>query len=351
MAFSAMLSTACLAGPAFAGGFSGGSQGSGEAPRGVAGVELPFRDARPIEMPKLAPDEASRALPMTEGAVLKAMTARGITADGKDVVAEPSEALRDLVRKELSGGSAGPGDKKTFAPRRQSERKVFGDDDRIQIGIAEAEEYPFRVIGQILMMKKSGSSFCSGALIGPHTVLTAAHCLYNHDEGGWNEKIQFVPARTGTSAEDAPYGTYDYETAYVLGGYIDNYQGSYDSVFRWDLGVVILKDPVGDDLGWMGYSNYDDLGAFHASITGYPGDMPASTMWYAGCDVQAENIATDYFLTDCDTYPGSSGSAVYAIDENDEHVIVGVNVAQNDKWNTAVRLNASYFAWVDDLNQ
>ena len=100
-----------------------------------------------------------------------------------------------------------------------------------------------------------------------------------------------------------------------LQGFIDNYQGYYGSVLPWDLGIITLKQPIGDNLGWLGYNNYEALGDFTANIVGYPGDKPGGTMWRSTCDVLAENIGDDYFQYDCDTYPGSSGSSVYAYDE------------------------------------
>ena len=66
-------------------------------------------------------------------------------------------------------------------------------------------------------------------------------------------------------------------------------------------------------------------------------------MWRATCDVLAENIGDGYFQYDCDTYPGSSGSAVYAYDEGAKaRIVIGVNVAESTDANTAVRINAVY---------
>jgi len=123
-------------------------------------------------------------------------------------------------------------------------------------------------------------------------------------------------------------------------------------VLPWDLGIITLKQPVGQNLGWLGYQNYDALGDFAANIVGYPGDKPGGTMWRATCNVLAENIGDDYFQYDCDTFPGSSGSSVYAYDEGQkQRVIVGVNVAESDDFNTAVRINAAYLEWINNLNK
>ena len=140
--------------------------------------------------------------------------------------------------------------------------------------------------------------------------------------------------------------------AYVVQGFIDNYQGYYGSVLPWDLGIITLKQPIGDNLGWLGYNNYEALGDFTANIVGYPGDKPGGTMWRSTCNVLAENIGDGYFQYDCDTYPGSSGSSVYAYDEGAKaRIVVGVNVAESTDFNTAVRINAAYLEWINSLNK
>ena len=139
---------------------------------------------------------------------------------------------------------------------------MFGSDDRIQIG--NTKVYPFTAIGYLESKDVKGNyESCSATLIGPSTVLTAAHCLYNHDAGGWQEDMFFVPGLNGSTADDAPFGGYEYDTAYVVQGFIDNYQGYYGSVLPWDLGIITLKQPIGENLGWLGYNNYDVARRFH----------------------------------------------------------------------------------------
>jgi len=287
------------------------------------------------------------------------MTAVGKSSDGKELKVEPSDALKQAVKQMLDapeGGAdktSGPSkvEDPAFKAGAEAERKVFGDDDRIQI--ANTKIYPFSAIGYLESKDLKGQyESCSATLIGPSTVLTAAHCLYNHDAGGWQDEIFFVPGLNGSTANDAPYGGYEYQDAYVVQGYIDNYQGFYGSVLPWDIGIVTLKQPVGQNLGWLGYANYDNLGDFTANIVGYPGDKPAGTMWRATCNVLSENVGDGYFQYDCDTFPGSSGSAVYAYDEGQKaRVVVGVNVAESEDANTAVRVNAAYLEWINNLNK
>lgn len=355
----AMLSTALWATPLFAADFSGGNQGDGEAPRDITSGDFSLRDATPL-LPKVDKDEASRAAPITdETAVINSLTAIGKSSDGRELKVEPSDELKSIVKQMLSG-PAGKADKTSggskiedpaFKAGDEAERKVFGNDDRVQI--ANTKVYPFSAIGYLESKDTKGQyESCSATLIGPSTVLTAAHCLYNHDTGAWQDDLFFVPGLNGATANDAPFGGYEYEDAYVVQGFIDNYQGFYGSVLLWDLGIVTLKQPVGNNLGWLGYNHYDGLGDFTANIVGYPGDKPGGTMWRATCNVLAENIGDEYFQYDCDTFPGSSGSAVYAYDESvKQRVVVGVNVAESEDANTAVRINAAYLAWINQLNK
>lgn len=318
-----------------------GSTGSGETPRMLPGGSDLSERAVPITPPQVDLDEVGRDLILDPERLRNSFGVIGRTRSGEEITEPPSE---DVLRS-LDDAGLNPNADPAF----EGERQVFGEDDRVQV--SDTTGYPFRVFGLIQAASSSDNIYtCSGTLIGPRTVVTAAHCLYNHDDGGWLDEFLFAPGING--ADTIPYGVWEYETAYILAGYVNNYQGYYGSVVPWDLGVLILADPVGDQLGWLGFAHDPSLGDFHANIIGYPGDKPAYTQWRATCDVTRSNVEEMLFAYDCDTYQGSSGSSVYKYDPaTQDRIIYGVNVAESPQFNVAVRLNETNYNWLLSVRQ
>ncbi|MET1138381.1 trypsin-like serine protease, partial [Bacillus subtilis] len=89
-------------------------------------------------------------------------------------------------------------EKKSPAKAPYSIKSVIGSDDRTRVTNTTA--YPYRAIVHI----SSSIGSCTGWMIGPKTVATAGHCIYDTSSGSFAGTATVSPGRNGTSY---PYGS------------------------------------------------------------------------------------------------------------------------------------------------
>ena len=185
---------------------------------------------------------------------------------------------------------------------------VIGADDRARI--SPTTSYPWRTVVKLFMTFSDGATGgCSGAIIGcddghGYHVLTAGHCVYSHDHGGWATSVKVVP---GLDDDYMPYN-------YAWATYLRTYSGWVDSgMSQHDWGVITLDRNVGDFTGWMGRMTADDSDPVYTGIlntAGYPGDKCSGLCMYFDGDSghSADEYNHWYYV---DTYSGQSGSPVW----------------------------------------
>lgn len=349
---SGILCAMACAAPVLAADVSAGNAGTGEASRASGGTaEL---KAKAKAVPGITVDRsASRSLGFDEATAAKAFTIIGRSSDGKEIRIEPGEAVMDAIKAEKSGEkrtSIEGGGEDPAAAADGETRNIVGQDNRVQV--SNTTQYPFSTIGYLQMENKKGEVWsCTAALIGPKVALTAGHCLYNHaEEGGWRDKFVFWPAVNGES--NVPYGGFDYDTAYVFQAFITDYDGTYDTVWQYDVGLITFKDPIGDSLGWLGYTTGETTGDFKGNLVGYHEDKPAFTMWRSACNVVAENTSQADFVHDCDFTGGANGGPIYFYDDRTkDRIVIGVNMGPSGNANWALKLYGPIYQWINTINK
>lgn len=185
---------------------------------------------------------------------------------------------------------------------------VHGPDDRVQITTTNV--YPWRAHASLLITARDGSLWIgTGWFIGPHTLMTAGHVVYIKNSGvdgrdGFVRSITVMPGRNGTTL---PYGSVTSSNLRTVKGWADNGDEEHD------YGAIILDTDLGATTGWLGFGVYDDstLTSSVGNISGYPGDKPSGTQWYAARRIASVAARKVYY--DIDTFGGQSGSAVYRI--------------------------------------
>lgn len=328
--------------------------------------------AQPDEMTRdQTRDLSSKPSPldsMTREELADAFRLLVLDADGSEYIEEePNWKVADLIIKSrlpsheplepTPGKSLGRGEE---APEEFQGNGIFGTDTRSRI--TSSHLYPYSAIGWFV-----GAS-CTGTMIGPSTMITAAHCT--HDGTTWRTQraIEF-----GVNSQKSPRSSFPTESCYlrsVPSGWVGNNHVDFDyAIFEFNHNCG--RTP-GHATGWFGVwaaqDAHIDASPYFYSY-GYPADWdndyggvtcPGGTcyrpsVWGTSSDWKGVKNG-DEIKHKVDTHGGQSGSAVYVLDAGHRYII-GVHKGQTwDLWhggyhNHGKRMNAGFLNHIESASQ
>ncbi|MBU2994264.1 trypsin-like serine protease [Octadecabacter sp. 1_MG-2023] len=194
------------------------------------------------------------------------------------------------------------------------ENHFFGRDDRF---LVDATQMPWRAIGSI-------DGYCTGTLVGPSLVLTAAHCIFDEDNHLITPDFFYAGQSLGNNMGEAKV-----RSAYAFPGYTpDSAPAGGGNGDDWAL--LELASPLGDQVGYL---NVHELTATEltqigrsgliVNQAGYSWDTGDNLSGNSGCRiVQAFNDSS--VLHECDTAKGDSGSP-FLLNLNGEWNVVALD--------------------------
>lgn len=146
---------------------------------------------------------------------------------------------------------------------------------------------------------------CTGFMVGPHTVATAAHCLYNPEFGGWATSAYLTP---GIDGIDAPLGTV-FSTAFAVApGWLEGQPPAAD------YGAITLSsDALGEATGWFDLWPAPDLYLTSArfSTAGYGSSVLNGTVWRMERPLPFSEIGRQFLYYQWGTSTGESGAPLF----------------------------------------
>lgn len=221
-------------------------------------------------------------------------------------------------------------------PVEPTTREIIGPDNRVRI--TDTTAYPNSAICYMEMKFPNDDDLYVGTawMYGKSVAMTAGHCVYDADLGGWADWVRIYP---GSNGGTSPYGVYYASVLHTDTKYVESEDSNYD----W--GLLEFSSDIGSSTGYFGASwTTSSLVGTGIVVRGYPVEKSAQMWSMSGSIAASGTFKLSYYI---DTTGGQSGSPVYKNDGN--YRCVGIHTNYHSfGYNQAERIDESLF---DIMNQ
>ena len=202
---------------------------------------------------------------------------------------------------------------------------VLNGEDWYQVN---GKKWPYSAVVHI---KKDGAGRCSGAMIGPYTVLTNAHCVYKsiqHDKQFHNNGEMYQPSQLTAYAGGDSSSIHARATRiYAAPGTARLDWGT--EFMNKDYAILVLDKPIGNQSGYFGAKRVQFKQGTNIKIVGFPGVKNHRSPWVSPGKVS--RVYSSRIEHSADVMAGNSGSPVFL--GNDLENVVAVHSFGHDETN------------------
>ncbi|WP_162560039.1 trypsin-like serine peptidase [Methylotetracoccus oryzae] len=191
---------------------------------------------------------------------------------------------------------------------------IVGHDDRVPL---DSTAWPWQAVGRV--NQAGGRSHCTGTLVAPDTVLTAAHCVYSRLASRWLEPGEIVFVAGFRRDTDAGYSR---GKTIRRSPQADPTAVTADSIAH-DWALITLETPLPVRPVEVRTLSPAKDGTVALETAGYAQDRPYLLSLDDGCRIRERAFGGKVLVTDCDSTRGDSGAPLLWRD-GDTVRVVGV---------------------------
>jgi protease YdgD len=186
---------------------------------------------------------------------------------------------------------------------------IIGDDDRV---VVDDQGPPWDAVGQVNVGGYRMAGRCTGTLVAPDIVLTAAHCVMDP----WNKKpfplhdIHFLATRASKNKGHSTAKCLHFPKGYDFATVETGERNVPLRAFANDAVAIVLNEKLAVAPAALadGVVAGPELQLVHAA---YPADRRYVLSAHFNCHLLQSDVELPLWLNDCDTHPASSGGPLF----------------------------------------